>query len=176
MSDMTLPSKEVLLALINSANGTSLATNQVTFGEPSVLELDPDGKTTSVTVTAVPGSGYKGFEVVRYDRVDLADVLSISGISPSVVRSTETTVHELLPAINALYGINLSPEEVDDAPIAPFTGELNETVNVDVVVKATSLAYTGSMQVVLRSAEIALADIIVITALDGLTYTAPVEP
>src|SRR5690554_5303691 len=136
MSDLTKAPVEIILDLINKDNDLNLTTQQVELVDPTPLEDDPDGLNTSLSVVAIAGSGYKGFQIVRYNRIDISTVPTIAGWEARIQRDEGMdSIHSILSVLNLIYEINLVPEDVEDAEIPPFTGELNESIEVDVVIK-----------------------------------------
>lgn len=171
MADNTLlPSAELVVALINRENSASLTTSLVSLGAPTVIATD---KNTSVVVSAVQGSGYKGTQTVTYNRLDLDDIVTTAGLEAKFPLGDATTISQLISEFNTLYGVNLSTDDFVDGPLPEFTGALGEEHTFQLEAAVGSLAYIGEVTVTVVGNDIDLADVITITELDGLTYAAP---
>lgn len=172
MADNTLlPSAELVVALINRENSASLTTSLVSLGAPTVIVTD---KNTSVVVSAVPGSGYKGTQTVTYNRLDLDDIATTAGLEPSFPKGDATIISQLIEEFNTLYGVNLvAGDDFVDGPLPTFTGTLGEEHTFELTAAAGSPAYIGTITITVVGNDIDLADVITITELDGLTYAAP---
>lgn len=175
-NDLTKIPVEVIVDLINATNGTSFTSSMLTFDPPVV---NADGKNTSVTVRAANGSGYKGFVVSLYNRLHLTNDIATPFQAAWPSRPLEfllgdaTTIADLVPELNQLLGINLTPDDFVDGPLPEFTGAANESHPVQVVAKADSLCYTGSVTFTLKAEEIELSTVITQLTLNGLTYAPP---
>jgi hypothetical protein len=177
--NLTLAPKEVLCALINrnnTAQGAALTPALVDFGLPT---QSAGAKNTDITVTAVVGSGYSGAEVINYDRVhlqtDVADAFVASGAGRDMVFAVgdATLISEIVTELNARLGINLTADDFVDGSLPEFTGAANEELDVQVVAKADSLCYRGSLTFKLKAEDIPLSSVIVTKVLNGLTYAPP---
>jgi len=109
------PSREQVLALAARSAAMPINDDTVSMTGPVAATKYTD-RNTSVTLTAKPGSGYKGSIELHYSRIPLSKYFpDPRWLLPAT--ATETTIHALLPAINAAYGVNLSTAEIADAPV-----------------------------------------------------------
>jgi len=170
MSDMTKASKVVVLDLINSDNGKGITYGVVDIGLPTVNSTGD--KNTSVTLTAKVGSGFVGSQTFKYNRLHLNTAILVpSGKDATFNLGDAVNIADIIPELNALLNINLQAEDFVDGVLPTFTGGIpNETHDVQVVAKADSLAYIGSLTFHLKSDEIDLAEYLTVTELNGLTY------
>lgn len=179
--NLTLPPQEVICALINRTNtavGAALTPALVTFGLPS----QSSGGTfnTDLTVTAIDGSGYVGIVPINYNRVhlqtEIADPYAASGVGRNLDFNIGSAIKiaDMVPQINARFGINLTPADFIDGDLPTFVGGANETHDVQVIANADSLCYRGSFTFHLKAEDIELSTVIVETVMNGLTYAPPV--
>lgn len=177
--NLTLESKKVLCDMINRNNvesGSSLTPELVDFGIPSQSN---DAKNTDITVIAKSGSGYTGQEVINYNRLHLTTEIGNPYVASAVGRNLIFPIGEALkiadivPAINARLGINLVAADFTDGDLPEFTGTPNEILDVQLLVKADSLCYRGSLTFQLKAEDILLSTVIVNKVMDGLTYQPP---
>jgi hypothetical protein len=113
------PSREQVLVLAGRAASMLVSDATVSMSGPVVATKYPD-RNTSVTLTAKAGSGYKGSIELHYNRVPIANYFpNPEWLLPPVAAAT--TVHALLPAINAAYGVNIATSEVVDHPVLANT-------------------------------------------------------
>lgn len=174
MSDLTKAPDQIVLDLINTDNSTSLTLGLVDFGLPTVTAGENPAKNTTLTVTAKAGSGYTGSQVVEYNRVSL-DTIPVIAAKPATYQLGDATkIADLIEEINAMYGIKMVPADYVDGDLPTFEGLPNEEHTVQLVAAADSLIYIGSLVLTLKAADIELSSVITVTALNGLTYVAPV--
>lgn len=166
--DFTKLPVEICLELIKQTNVTAsaLTTAMLTYGLPTV---DTGERNSIVTITAVPGSGYKGSVDMHYNRVDIATVPGVR--SKTFPVGDATKLSDLIPEINLAYAINLGPEDYDDVDFVAFPGiEPNETQDVPLSVNIDSLVFIGTLTIKVASEDIMLSSVIVNNVMNGLTY------
>lgn len=178
--NLKLPPKEVICELINKMNtgtGAAFTPEMLEFGVPTQSAAT---RNTDLTVTAVDGSGYVGNVVINYDRVhlqsDVVNAYKASGPDRDEVFSVgnATRIKDMIPEINARFGINLTDEDYVDAALPAFVGGIpNETLNVQVTADADSLCYRASFIFKLKSENIELSTVIVNKTMSGLVYAPP---
>jgi hypothetical protein len=142
--DYTKTPTEILMQMINRQNNVFLSVQDFEFSQPEVHSdpYKPDVN-TSVTLTPIAGSGYYGARTIHYARNNFAEVFGSMPVDFYPVE--QLTLYEILPLLNATYGINLKEDDVEDAPIPPIN-PLNPTAvrPVPVVAKEESYFYMGS--------------------------------
>lgn len=129
----------LLMELINRTNGTAFLPGQLTFGSPTPLTGENEVRNTAVVATPAVPTLLLGSVTLRYDRLDLAQ-LALDR-DTAFERGEALMVSDLLPQINARYGVALTPADIVDAPLAPAGAE-----PVEVVLQAVqaSLVWQGS--------------------------------
>lgn len=180
------PSKEEVYDLINSANAAvpnwiPVTPTNCRLGVPAAGTVPGDGtKNTKITVSAVQSSpDFIGKQTVFYRRRDLATLcrgvlIQTARWSPtmSAAGSVVFTVYQLLPIINAKYGLNLTQDDVNDLNI--LRGNTLEngsyTTTVTVTTKATSLGYIGSFQLKWIADKRDIGSMITVTDLPGRLF------
>lgn len=105
-----------LLEIINSNNGTKFKIGDVLPGLPTP-SLKLGTWNTQLEITAQPSSGYSGKVTVYYERYPIG--LSFQDIHPAFDFTGVTTSHDLLPQINAFFGLKLTPVEIVATPMIP---------------------------------------------------------
>jgi hypothetical protein len=158
--------KKILIDLINQDNGTTLVESALTFGVPAA---HAGAKNTVVQATATPDAGYTGTINVFYNRINLA---LIPGTRSKIFTvGTNVNLVDLIPAINARYLINLTPDDYINIALPVFSGATpNQLLDFNVTIKSTSLIYFGTLILQLRRADISLTTIITDTTLSDLDF------
>ena len=110
-----------VIDLINATNGSALTSAEIALGQPAEW-TDPEGintRNTSLTISAVPDSGYTGTVEVRYHRLDLASLAS--GKTLSYTKSDTSTLQTLLESVATQLGVveEAVKLDVDAMPPAP---------------------------------------------------------
>ena len=168
--DFTKADVQILLDQINEDNVSSLTPALVSFG---AVAIDGGGvRNTNITATAEVGSGYTGNVQFKYDRVDLATIPGAR--STTFQQGNAVNIADLIDEINTAYQLNLTSADFTDAAIPAFPGvEPNETQEVDVVAKATSKIFLGTLTLTIAANDVPLSSVITTTTLNGLTYNQP---
>lgn len=170
--DLTKPAEELVVALINNDNGTSLTPGAFTFGQPA--ELTTPGHNSNVLLTAAVGGRYSGSKLLTYNRINLADVPD--GESTDFDLPTAMRVADVVPAVNLRYGINLRSGDFVDAPLPVSTDAVpNEELGFDLVADVRSLIYYNKMSLRVKRPDIPLRNVIRHVVLSGLHYTPPMQ-
>lgn len=169
MSDISLLSKDQVLALVNEQNvGLNLTFEKVTFGEPVAASGETPERNTELVLTGIPGKGFKNTAKIEYNRINLAD-FEIQ--MPSAIQvEGDVTIQHILDGFNTFYGSNLQLDDVRSDLTLP--GDLTSTPQqFTLVAAAGSYAYRGQVVVSIQAADMDLGVAVTKKVLDGLTLT-----
>lgn len=178
-------SLQMLVDLINAANPTlpvPLTTTNVLYGAPAAIT--PTGgniQNTSIKLTAVAGSQYIGNQTLQYRRIDFGILfrslpIVIYKYSPAGTGSVPYRISDLIPAINAKYGLNLTSADFTDGNLpvgntlaVPAIGLAAGTRNSSVTVTApsTSPGYINSFTLYWVQAPQDISTMITVTNLEN---------
>lgn len=174
MYDISMLSRDQVLALINQSAGLSLTWDQVEFGEPIAATGENPERDTELVITGIPNSGYKGTTTVFYNRIDLAEfgplteelVLQVDG---------EPTIEKLLEAFNALFNSNLQLDDLRDDHVIPTAAEIEDGMLFTLRAAAKSYAYRGNIDLTIQPLDVDIDIAITDKMLDGLVLNQPTE-
>ena len=170
--DLTKPAEEIVVALINNDNGTTLKPGAFTFGQPK--ELTTPGHNSQVKISAAPRSGYSGSKLITYNRINLADVPD--GQSTDFDLTTATRVADIIPTFNERFGVYLRQGDYIDGPLPVSTDLIpNEELSFDVVADQQSLIYYNQVSLRIKRDGVSLKKLIRKVVLSGLQYTPPAQ-
>lgn len=163
--DYTKSPDEIIVQLINDENNRNFTiadldlTNVAVAPDPVSGRQPFNNVRTSVNVVAVPGSGYWNQVNVKYNRVHLRTVFPNSD-STDVRYATSTdsyqkqdrvNLSDLLPEINAKYGINIRAQDIFDLALPTFDGPPPEggwpATYVRLEMQANSKVFAGGIQI-----------------------------
>ncbi len=170
MYDISMLSKDQVLALINQQAGLSLTWEQVEFGEPIAATGETPTRNTEMVITGIPNSGYKGSTTVYYDRIDLVEFETLESHKILQIEG-EPTIEKILQAFNDLYGSNLQLDDIRDDHTIPL--DVDGGVEFILRAAAGSYAYRGNATMTLQPADVDLAVAIDDPMLNGLTLNRP---
>ncbi|MNQ00188.1 hypothetical protein D3C85_128310 [compost metagenome] len=105
-----------LLTKINEYNNTKFTEAQVTFENPTAVNL-PGKYNTRLTLRALPGSNHSGTVDVYYPRFSVKTILK--GDPKPFDHTGMDSVWDTLASVNALWGLNLTTSDVLDLPLEP---------------------------------------------------------
>jgi hypothetical protein len=129
------PLENIVLQVIEDNPGLSLSATQVTAGDMAVSN---GAQNTQVTLTAIPGQGFSGTDVVFYDRMGIND-----GVGPDVT-SVEVLVTDDQAAVEvkvaAAMGLRL-----DQLVFSDWTPPVDAGTpgSIGVAPDPTSMLYVG---------------------------------
>lgn len=159
------------------APGTPIDGEPVEEGETDLGKLLKASKVdnvkdwnTELLVTATRSSPYVGSVTVEYDRLDLERLFRNIAVNLDVKGAKTTS--DLLPRLNARYGLAIAKEEVVEEPV-PERNDENPVVHFTIKIKDTSLVYIGELPVTIgEDADVGerLNLVITKTRLDGMHY------
>jgi hypothetical protein len=176
------PSSELVYDLINQANPllpVPLTPLNMALSDVKAATVSGNAAmNTSINCVSI-GGDYIGRKSLNYRRLDLAvlfrgQVLQINRYSATQTASYTVvfTLYQLLPIINAQYGLNLTENDVANVNIT--RGNTLEdgfyTSTVTVQTKVTSLGYIGTVQLKWKSAPQDLASMITVTDLNARLF------
>lgn len=102
--DFTKSSKEIVVGVINDTQSTTVLADEVNI---AVVGNDATAACT-LQITGVSGKPYKGSKSVSFTRTQLSSL----GVGISSLTGSNVTAGYLISGVNAIYGINLSADEV----------------------------------------------------------------
>ncbi|ANZ48443.1 virion structural protein [Erwinia phage vB_EamM_Caitlin] len=133
----------MLLDAINRQNNLTakpLTWNQIASGYPEEVLTPGADRNTRVLLYGLNGQGYRGNVTIEYDRI-LMSVL-FRNVIPVVIANPVQNVSQLLPALNAKYGLSLVASDIDDFSVA----SMGENWIADVSIKPGCLAWKGTFK------------------------------
>lgn len=164
ITDLSKSSINQVLDLINANNGNAgLTLNDIQFGTPVVSVGEKD---TELSVSSKPNSGYNGSVLVEYNRLPLSG-FEMYGL-PELTIPVNGTLDDVLSGFNTLYDTALDYEDIPndlDVTSVDYIGAL-----ITIPAKATSLAYKGSIDVLVKWPSTLLDTVITVEVLGGLEY------
>lgn len=176
ISILTKKSLDLVIDLINAANSTKLDDTKIKITAPTTLTDDPNGHNTGAHVAAVKGSGYIGSVDITYNRLDIGLLFEKIAVNLDLGEDGSgnpikpATTKDLLPALNARYGLGLDVSDITDAPVTT-TG--NAPWQATITIATGSLAYVGELDLTVGpDPEVGerLNTVILTTNLNGLMY------
>lgn len=164
--------EDIIVDLINFDNDTNLHPELLIFGKPKVIETKFN---TSLVLTSVPDSHYVGSVTYKYDRIDIARIPEIQGVTDLLSTKFEigdaTKISDLIPAINSKFRINLTPNDYIDAPLPGFEStDPSSSPFFGLVTSPDSLIYINQLLLSIIRDGNPLSGLILKTILDGINY------
>lgn len=157
-----------LLEVIERENGVTLDPADYDFGTPTPA-TPPEGSSasynTQIAITANNvAAPYAGSIELFYNRLDLADLGDM--VSMYIRSPLSTTTHDIIPALNRRFGLNLTQADIvlrdTIAEEGYKTAQLTATEG--------SIGWIGEITVSVAEGDVLLEDHLVNTALGGLNY------
>ena len=169
MSDISLLSKDQVLALVNTQNpGLDLTFEKVSFGEPVAATGETPARDTELVMTGIPGKGFKNTAKIEYNRINLAD-FEIQ-IPSQIQVEGDVTIQHILDGFNTFYGSNLQLDDVRSDLTLP--GDLTSAPQqFTLIAAAGSFAYRGQVVISIQQADQDLNTAVTNKVLDGLTLS-----
>lgn len=142
---LTGSAQTAIVTALNREYGLALKVEQLTFGVPRALSGGDFN--SEIALTAKPSSGYSGSKTFRYNRLDVAAVVTAT-VDDSKVKAMAGAADTLayLALINSTFSLNLTAADLDNQAVV----DDGETVQVTVKAASASLLYQGSQVLTLR--------------------------
>lgn len=146
MGTIAKASSQLLLDAINRDNGLTsnpLTLNELGLGLPVASVANDSSFNTYCTVYGLYGRGYHGSVTVKYRRYELEKMFL--GLTPILIdpNLTPSKISDLLPLLNAQYGVALTVNDIVDANLPANTTDTLATI----VAKESNWAWLGSLRV-----------------------------
>jgi hypothetical protein len=127
--------ENIVLQVIEDNPGLTLSASQVTASDLAVFG---GVQNTQVTLTAIPGQGFSGTDVVYYDRMGINDGIGPDVTSVEVLLTDDQTAVEVKVA--AAMGLRF-----DELAFSDYTPAVNASTPgvIGVSPKPTSMLYMG---------------------------------
>lgn len=103
------------------------------------VDTDPTGQVVKIRLTCVPEYQYQGTAVIQYNRLPFTDLASKFPVLPNI--SPKATLYEMLEAFRDSTSVNLSEDDVEDAPIETLE---DGTYQVQLTAKPGSHGWYGT--------------------------------
>lgn len=133
--------KVLLLAAINNALNKTWSLDDFDFGEPIPVDIPTPTHNTMIQFGPKLSSGAVGVRKVFYNRIHASELGNII-----VPWNNELFIKDLLPKINAKYGIFIQESDIVDNTVpSPAPGATN--VQVSLVFSPTSIVFYSSIQI-----------------------------
>ncbi len=137
--DLNKSSADLALLLVNKNNGTDLTYAVVGITGAIAIPDSISGKNTVATIHSLPDNIYYGNVAVKYDRLDITEII---GNPVNYVNGPVFTIDEVIASINETYGLGLSSDEIK---------QIDFSENGTAVIKiAESLIYIDNKQFTIR--------------------------
>jgi len=174
--DISMSSRDQVLALLNESAGLSLTWQQVEFDVPNINSNPAKERNTELVVNGIPDYGYKGQAVIYYNRIDLAEFEPLAR-NPFVVQvdvdpeNESITLQDIVDGFNAYFNAALTLDDVADNLILPTDWANGESFTM----KASpySYAYIGEVTFIVRPMDVDIDVAITNKLLDGLELVQP---
>lgn len=167
------PSKDVLLAAINTANSLSIKATDIVWSAPKDIvgteKGTTTGKNTQIKITAdgVVGSTWSGKKNIFYNRYNVNDLVVLLGDTLAIGPSN-STLYAAIPGLNQRYGFAFTTDDLEDAAIAWEEDKLTGTVLVRA--KADSVGWRGQYNFKVVRGDESLTTSVSQPVLTGLKY------
>lgn len=140
--DITKSPQQILMDKFNATNGLNLSLDDFTFADPISIDETAVSNTKVALTPKLVSQFYNAIDL-KYKRLDLTELLS----NPSVTvrRTTETKLSDMIPKINAAFGINITADDYYDTDLSIlYPDNPDAEIPVTITAKPTSLLFKGS--------------------------------
>ncbi|QVW28663.1 putative virion structural protein [Erwinia phage pEa_SNUABM_8] len=167
------PSKDVLLAVLNSANSLSVKMTDITWSAPKDIrgteKETTTGRNTQIKITAdgVVGSTWSGKKNIYYNRMKVEDLVILLGDTLAIGPSN-ASLYAAIPGLNQRYGFVLETADLVDAEIEWNPEKTAGTVRV--AAAHDSIGWIGAYTFKVVRGDESLVSAVTTNVLTGLKY------
>lgn len=161
---------DTLLDAINVENAISvlpLSLDNVGFGVPVEVMTPGETQNSRVRVYALMRQGYQGVVDIDYRRLSLEVLFTNQTLLVQFTGAKKLS--DVLPAINATYGLNLVKSDIVDVDVST----LGDDFIVTLATAATCLMWSGNVDIRVVKARPALSSIVTAQAMPFVTAPYP---
>lgn len=145
--DITKAPEQILMDKFNAVNALNLSVDDWVFGEPQ--SSTTVGYNTKVTLSPKATSQWYASFTLYYNRMNIATILDNDLVS--VPRGGALQLSDVITDLNALYGLNVQPEDYFDSPLSIINpNDLDAEVPITFSCKPGSFLFYGTYQLVLN--------------------------
>ncbi len=112
--DITKAPEQILMDKFNAVNALNLSVDDWVFGQPQ--SSTTVGYNTKVTLSPKATSQWYASFTLYYNRMNIATILDNDLVS--VPRGGALQLSDVITDLNALYGLNVQPEDYFDSPLS----------------------------------------------------------
>lgn len=141
--DITKVAKEIIIDKYNAKSGVHIQYNHVELGQLVALAPGPQKENTKIELLPTVEAPFLNKFHLSYQRMNLVDIFAAPYLF--VPANGNTTLHTVLEEINLAVGLNLTVDDVVDAPIETDSGTNIQTV--EIVAKPGSVFYIGQTSI-----------------------------
>ncbi len=138
--DITKPAKEIIIDKYNAKSGVHIQYNQVELGLVISLPPGPQKENTKIELLPTVEAPWLNKFHLSYQRMDLVDIFSAPYLL--VPSNGGVNLYDVLGEINQAVGLNLTVDDVVDAPIV-YNPDPQIPPKVTVKAKPNSVFYIG---------------------------------
>lgn len=143
--DINKPVKEIIVDKFNAINGIHLEYEHVELGLVNDLLNPTDAEDSRIEIVPTTVAPFLNKFYLRYKKINLADVFGVPYLLiPSI---GYITLYELLIEVNKATGLNITSDDVEDAPVELDTSVPGSYPKVRIKTKPTSVLYRGDVVV-----------------------------
>lgn len=142
--DITKPAKEIIIDKYNAKSGVHIQYHYVELGQLTVLAPGPQKENTKIELLPTVEAPWLNKFHLSYQRMDLVDIFAAPYLY--IPSAGGANLYDILDDINLAVGLNLTIEDVEDAPLVPNADPALPT-KVMVKTKPGSVFYIGEMEI-----------------------------
>lgn len=166
------PSKDVLLAAVNSQNSLSIKATDIVYSTPKDIRGTEKGTTTNRNTqikisAAATGSNWSGKKNVFYDRLLFSDLVTLIGDTLEIGGSV-THVHDAIVGLNNRYGFVFETTDLTNEEIEWEPDGLTGTVLLRA--PAECIGWVGQQVFKVKKGDESLQSAVTTNVLSGLKY------
>lgn len=141
--DYLLDGKENLIGMINEANVSEYTRDHLDLGTPQFnTDPPPAGKdpcNTKIDVNGNQNTALTGVVTIRYNRLDLNDVINVEDFVLENALNEYHTIHDLIPWFLEL-GYRFTPEDIENDLILTNSSPFDQLIRA----KPESIMFIGT--------------------------------
>lgn len=174
--NISMTSREQVLALLNESSGLSLSFSQVEFDTPAINSDPTKDRNTELIINGIPDFGFKGTTSIYYDRIDLSEFVDLAR-TPFVVQvdvdpdNGVLTIQDIIDGFNVYFNSALELEDITESFLLPVDWVNGESFTMEA--NAWSYAYQGSVSFIVRPLDVDIDQALTTKLLTGLELNVP---
>lgn len=131
--------RSAILKIVNIIMNKSFTLDDVDFSLPTINSDITKNRNSKVSVVFRNVTGFVGSKTIYYNRIHIGALPTLT-----VARGSATTYHGLIPVLNSVFNLRLSPSDIENGPLPD---QVSENITITLPITDDSYLYYDTSEI-----------------------------